>query len=83
MPDFHIAIWHGFNMALVLSMIALAGGGFYLQRLRLFDSHAGVPAICDGKTLLKPLVSGLVRGDRKMTGLMENGSLQRYLLPCS
>lgn len=30
MPDVHLAVWHGFNTALVLSMIALAGGGHIL-----------------------------------------------------
>ncbi|MFN2332774.1 MAG: hypothetical protein ABR580_13275, partial [Halomonas sp.] len=40
MPAFHMAVWHGFNMALVLSMVALAGGAvFYRYRHRLFDAH--------------------------------------------
>ena len=26
MPAYHMAVWHGFNMALILSIIALAGG---------------------------------------------------------
>ncbi len=32
MPDVHLAVWHGFNMALVLSMIGLAGGGSFIGR---------------------------------------------------
>src|SRR6056297_2563719 len=78
-PDYHIAIWHGFNMALAMSVIALGGGAiFYLQRLRLFDSHRWCMRYCDGKATFEALISGVVYGGRKLTGLMENGSLQRY-----
>ncbi|MFO7576849.1 MAG: monovalent cation/H+ antiporter subunit A [Pelovirga sp.] len=79
-PDYKIAIWHGFNMALALSMIALAGGAlFYWQRLRLFDAHRWCSRFCDGKNLFEACVAGLVRGGRQLTGAMENGSLQRYI----
>ncbi|MFO7765152.1 MAG: monovalent cation/H+ antiporter subunit A [Pelovirga sp.] len=79
-PDYHIAIWHGLNMALALSVIALIGGSvFYLQRLRLFDSHLWCSRYCDGKMTFEAIVSGLVHGGRKTTRLMENGSLQRYI----
>ncbi len=79
-PDYHIAIWHGLNMALAMSVIALAGGAmFYLQRLRLFDSHRWCMRYCDGKANFEAFISGVVQGGRKLTGLMENGSLQRYI----
>ena len=80
MPDYHLAVWHGFNMALVLSIIALAGGVVvYRQRHRLFDIHVWCSRYLDGKTLFESLVSGLVQGGGRATGFLQNGSLQRYL----
>jgi multicomponent K+:H+ antiporter subunit A len=80
MPAFHMAVWHGFNMALVLSMVALAGGVvFYLQRHRLFDVHVWCSRYLDGKTLFESLVSGMVQAGNRAIRFLENGSLQRYL----
>ena len=79
MPAFHMAVWHGFNMALVLSMVALAGGViFYWQRRKLFDVHVWCSRNLDGKTLFESLVSHMIRFSRRVTGCMENGSFQRY-----
>jgi multicomponent K+:H+ antiporter subunit A len=80
MPDYHMAVWHGFNMALVLSMIALAGGVvFYRQREKLFDAHAWCLRYLDGKTLFESLIAGLILTGGRLTRFLENGSLQRYL----
>lgn len=59
MPDVHLAVWHGFNMALVLSMIGLAGGGiFYWQRRNLFDAHVWCLRNLDGKPCSNPWSPG-------------------------
>ena len=80
MPAYHLAVWHGFNMALVLSITALAGGAlFYLQRKKFFDAHVWCSRNLDGKTLFESLVSGLVHTGNRTTRFLENGSLQRYL----
>ena len=79
MPAYHMAVWHGFNMALILSIIALAGGVvFYRQRQRLFDAHGWCSRNLDGKTLFESLVSHMVHIGRMLTGYTENGSFQRY-----
>ncbi|MFO7989147.1 MAG: monovalent cation/H+ antiporter subunit A [Desulfotignum sp.] len=80
MPAFHLAVWHGFNMALVLSMVALGGGAvFYRHRHRLFDAHVWCSRYLDGKTLFESLVSRTVQAGNQAIGFLENGSLQRYL----
>ncbi|HKJ98121.1 MAG TPA: monovalent cation/H+ antiporter subunit A [Desulfotignum sp.] len=80
MPAYHLAVWHGFNMALVLSIIALAGGVvFYRQRHRLFDIHVWCSQYLDGKTLFESLVSRLMQAGDRAVRLLQNGSLQRYL----
>lgn len=79
-PEYTIAIWHGLNMALALSVIALAGGTlFYVQRLRLFDAHRWFSRFCDGKNNFEIIVGSLVQNGRMLTAAMENGSLQRYI----
>lgn len=40
LPPFKLAIWHGFNLPLVMSLVALGGGIiWYLRRERLFRLH--------------------------------------------
>jgi multicomponent K+:H+ antiporter subunit A len=79
-PAVSIAVWHGFNVALVLSIIALAGGTVcYLQRQKLFDAHVWCLRYLDGKTLFESLVSGLIQAGDRVIRFLENGSLQRYL----
>ena len=40
LPPFKLAIWHGFNLPLVMSMVALAGGLiWYWRREHLFSLH--------------------------------------------
>jgi multicomponent K+:H+ antiporter subunit A len=40
LPPFKLAIWHGFNLPLVMSLIALGGGIlWYVRRERLFQLH--------------------------------------------
>ncbi|MBB5021195.1 monovalent cation/H+ antiporter subunit A [Desulfurispira natronophila] len=80
LPYYTISIWHGFNMALALSIIALIGGAiFYMQKSRIFDSHVWFSRYCDGKAHFEAFVAALVRWSRALTTRMENGSLQRYI----
>ncbi len=80
MPEFKLSIWHGFNTALVLSIVALAGGAVcYRFRLYLFDSHVWFLRWCDGKTIFENLIQLLVHWGHRLTRSLENGSLQRYM----
>ncbi|MEX1300553.1 MAG: monovalent cation/H+ antiporter subunit A, partial [Desulfotignum sp.] len=80
MPAYHMAVWHGFNVPLVLSMIGLAGGVvFYRQRERLFDAHVWCLRYLDGKTLFESLVAWVIQAGSRLVRFLVNGSLQRYL----
>ncbi|UXJ51432.1 monovalent cation/H+ antiporter subunit A [Pseudomonas citronellolis] len=80
LPAYSLAIWHGFNAPLAMSLIALVGGiALYLQRRPLFAWFAGLPAV-DAKEVFEAQVQRLVRFSSGLTGLLENGSLQRYVL---
>ncbi len=81
LPEYSLAIWHGFNTALMMSIIALIGGGlFYLLRHKLFDLHGRLlPNEFGAKQIFDILVKAVVDLSRAITRLLENGSLQRYM----
>lgn len=84
LPDYHIALWHGFNLPLLMSAVAVLGGaalyfglnrGGRLHRLVSEDWFGPVR----GKLLFDRLIDGLFRLAGLWTMRLENGSLQRYL----
>lgn len=84
LPDYHLALWHGFNLPLLMSALAVAGGvGLYLalahgQRLHRTLSEAWFgPAT--GRQLLEGGMGGLFALSGRITSWLENGSLQRYV----
>ncbi|RUO69336.1 monovalent cation/H+ antiporter subunit A [Pseudidiomarina sediminum] len=78
-PTLDIAIWHGFNMPLLMSGMAVIGGiVIYISRAELltfsrqFDSH-------DAKDVFASIVSATTRFCDNLMQRFENGSLQRYV----
>lgn len=79
-PEYSLSIWHGFNLPLVMSFIALMGGIFiYSQRKWIFKWYEGLPAI-DSLEVFKRAVIGISRAAQYITDRLENGSLQRYVM---
>ncbi|WP_314407252.1 monovalent cation/H+ antiporter subunit A [Pseudomonas kuykendallii] len=79
LPGYSLAIWHGFNLPLAMSVVALAGGvAVYVFRRPLYRWYDGLPAI-DSKAVFEGLVQAGVRTARRLAEWLENGSLQRYL----
>ncbi|WP_082363423.1 monovalent cation/H+ antiporter subunit A [Chondromyces crocatus] len=78
-PEVALSLWHGFTPALGMSVVAVIGGSSLLavhfragslwQRLGLPEAAAGFEAV----------VVAAVKGSRKLTVALHNGSLQRYL----
>jgi multicomponent K+:H+ antiporter subunit A len=84
LPEYHLAIWHGFNLPLLMSAIALVAGvapyALLARRKRLhrIDSEAWFgPA--NGRAMFGALIDGLFAGAGRLTARLESGSLQRYL----
>ncbi|MDF3196573.1 MAG: monovalent cation/H+ antiporter subunit A [Gammaproteobacteria bacterium HGW-Gammaproteobacteria-13] len=78
-PSYSLAIWHGFNLPLLMSFIALFGGILvYVFRQPLFRWYAGLPSV-DAKLLFERGVLILVKVSSVITHWLENASLQRYL----
>ncbi|ABE58260.1 monovalent cation/H+ antiporter subunit A [Chromohalobacter israelensis] len=79
-PELHLSIWHGFNLPLLMSAIALAGGiAVYLLRQHLFTFHRQFPSR-HSLTIFEGAVQRLVRFTQWCIDTLENGSLQRYML---
>ncbi|TNF56066.1 MAG: monovalent cation/H+ antiporter subunit A, partial [Burkholderiales bacterium] len=84
LPDYHLSIWHGFNLPLLMSVVALmAGVGLYLwlargRRLHRISSEDWFgPAT--GRQVFDAAVDGLFGFAGRLSAKLENGSLQRYL----
>ncbi|EIK51892.1 putative monovalent cation/H+ antiporter subunit A [Stutzerimonas stutzeri TS44] len=78
-PQYSLAIWHGFNLPLVMSFVALAGGVLiYSLRRWIFRWYEGLPVV-DSLEVFERAMSALTLAARKLTDAWDNGSLQRYL----
>ncbi|MHA7926072.1 MAG: monovalent cation/H+ antiporter subunit A [Marinobacter sp.] len=79
-PEYTLAIFHGFNLPLFMSFVAFFGGLLmYSQRQRFFDFHARFREI-DEKAVFESVVLRIVDFANSVTARLENGSLQRYAL---
>ena len=85
LPEYHLAIWHGFNLPLLMSAIALAAGiGLYLllargKRMHRIESEAWFgPAT--GRQIFDGVIDGLFSLAGRISIRLETGSLQRYLV---
>lgn len=79
-PDFYIAIWHGFNLPLLMSALAVCGGlVIYTQRKHLFQFQSSLPPM-SAKFMFEHFIQSMIDWSRKRIEATENGSLQRYLL---
>lgn len=84
LPEYYLSIWHGFNLPLLMSLIALAAGAalyFALiknNRLHRIESEQWFGR-WRGRTVFDGLINGLFHVAGVITHHLENGSLQRYL----
>ncbi len=79
-PTFEVAIWHGFNLPLLMSGLAVCGGLLiYTQRKYLFQFQASLPPMNAKKTFERTMYN-IVSWSRARVNAIENGSLQRYLM---
>jgi multicomponent K+:H+ antiporter subunit A len=84
LPAYKLAVWHGFNLPLAMSVVATVGGVllyFALQRRVNLHALVKLPGwILSGGREAFHLFTELKLGTaRLITGTLETGSLQRYL----
>lgn len=79
LPYYSLSIWHGFNLPLLMSAIAIVGGlliYFYRNHLYRFQSQFKES---DAKFVFEGVIQILVSGATKIHEYFSNGSLQRYV----
>lgn len=79
-PPYKLALWHGFNMPLLMSAIALLGGvALYFTLQRDNKLHLHHPPRITGRLLFTQAMDALFRAARAIGRRTETGSLQRSL----
>lgn len=80
LPEYSLAIWHGFTPALWMSVIALVGGVLlYNVRRPLLVWHDRYEDRFDARRVYNALLQGLMAVARWVTGWLDVGSLQRMV----
>jgi len=81
LPDFSLAIWHGFNTPFIMSLVALGGGiALYAARKWLFAAHDRFPYAVSGKAVAERLIELLLTLGHRLDRALDNRSLRRYSL---
>jgi len=79
-PDYPLALWHGFNVALALSMVAVVAGLLAWRSRRLVARwQAALPRVVDGGRAYQASLDGVLVGAKRVTAVVQNGSLPIYL----
>jgi multicomponent K+:H+ antiporter subunit A len=85
LPTYTLALWHGLNLPLLMSAVALAGGAvlyFVLQRRVNLHTLVKVPATHPqgGRELFAAGLVRVLRATARATLRLQSGQLQNYLL---
>ena len=79
-PDYSLALWHGVNLPLLMSLAGMVCGvALYFGLRKLFDIHAIIRESF-GRRVFRGQVQVLLALSWRFTRGIGNGSLQRYLL---
>ncbi|WP_150302956.1 monovalent cation/H+ antiporter subunit A [Pseudomonas saliphila] len=79
LPEYSLSIWHGFNLPLIMSIVAMVVGIIlYLTRRHLFGWYDRMPDL-DAKLIFENTIQKLAGRAGQFTLLLENASLQRYM----
>ncbi|WP_150299728.1 monovalent cation/H+ antiporter subunit A [Pseudomonas profundi] len=79
LPEYSLSVWHGFNLPLIMSIVAMVVGIIlYFTRRQLFGWYERLPDL-DAKLVFENAIQKLVGRAGQFTLLLENASLQRYM----
>ncbi len=80
MPEYSLAVWHGFNLPLAMSAIGVIGGvALYFGLRKLINLHA-VTNVSTGRNVFHAQLDAVSALAMRLTNGIANGSLQRMLL---
>ena len=79
-PFFHLSPWHGFNLPLVMSLIAIAGGiTYYANSARIIAWHDRYLPSLQSRVGFERLYRWLLQNSQMLMSATDTGSLQRYM----
>ncbi|MFG1424909.1 monovalent cation/H+ antiporter subunit A [Roseixanthobacter glucoisosaccharinicivorans] len=79
LPDYHLALWHGLTPALLMSLLAFAGGAALILAFRRADAvRARLPRL-EAKAMFEVASGALVVACRRSVSALQNGALSRYM----
>ncbi len=80
LPEFSIALWHGLNWPLAMSIIATAGGlALYWALARNYALHLHAPSGWTARLAFTRAIDALFALARRVTRVLDTGSLQRQI----
>ena len=79
-PALDLALWHGINPALAMSVAAVALGALLLWRRAPIAKWLDGRTALDAKRMFDAAMEAIVGGTRRFTLALHAGSLQRYLV---
>jgi multicomponent K+:H+ antiporter subunit A len=84
LPNYHLALWHGFNLPLLMSAIALLAGVVLYKTLARTKRLHGISSEAwfgrgTGRQVFESSIDGVFAIAGRLTQAVENSSLQRYL----
>ncbi|GHC22706.1 monovalent cation/H+ antiporter subunit A [Aidingimonas halophila] len=78
-PELHLAIWHGVNLPLLMSLIAIIAGvatyGLHIHLKRFVRQFAPI----DARLVFEGAIQTIASIAHTLTRRLDNGSLQRYM----
>lgn len=81
LPHYTLEIWHGFNLPLLMSLIAMVLGTLvYIKRQKLLALWDRLPPLSAPDVFEHILHRILVMGSRRITRVLESGHPQSYLM---
>jgi multicomponent K+:H+ antiporter subunit A len=81
LPEFKLSLWHGFNLPLAMSLLALVGGmALYLARRYLWSLHEEHPTALSGKAVTEATLRGLSGLSSRLHAALDAGGLRVSLV---
>ena len=77
-PPISLALWHGLNLPLAMSLVAMVGGVLLVRQHRHLARLAALFPGRDASLIFEAAVLRVIKSTLWLTLRLENGSLQRY-----
>ena len=79
-PHYELAIWHGFNLPLIMSFVAIAGGIlYYVNSPKVFELHERYFPKLHSRVAFERLYKWLAQVAQVLVEAIDNLSLRRYI----